>query len=95
MTRLTVGQNLITDYEGNVTTDTTGLELIKIHWCSVLSTEYAKYMTMDIGNFYLNTTLDRYKYMRININDIPQEVIDEYKLYELNLVHDGFVFVEI
>ena len=28
-TRLTVGGNLITDYEGDVTTDTAGLELIK------------------------------------------------------------------
>ena len=52
-------------------------------------------MTMDIGNFYLTTTLDRYEYTRININDVPQKVIDKYKLYELNLVHNGFVFVEI
>ena len=90
-----MGGNLITDYEGDVTTDAAGLELIKIHWCSVLSTEHAQYMTMDIGNFYLNTTLDRYEYMRIHINDVPQEVIDEYRIYELNLVHNGFVFVEI
>jgi hypothetical protein len=55
------------------------LELIKLHWLSVLSTKNAKYMTMDIGNFYLNTPLDRFEYMRINISDVPQEVIDEYK----------------
>ena len=94
-TRLTVGGNLITDYEGDVTTDTAGLELIKMHWCYVLSTEGAKYMTMDIGNFYLNTSLDQPEYMRININDVPQEVIDEYKLYERNLVHNGFVYIKI
>ena len=57
-TRLTIEGNLITDYEGNVTIDTAGLELIKVHWCSVLSTSGAKYMKMDIGNFYLNTELD-------------------------------------
>ena len=94
-TRLTVGGNLITDYEGDVTTDTAGLELIKMHWCSVLSTEHARYMTMNIEDFYLNTTLDRYEYMRININNAPQEVIDEYRISELNLVHNGFIFVEI
>ena len=94
-TRLTVGGNIITDHEGDVTTNTAGLELIKIHWCSVLSSEYAKYMTMYIVNFYLNTTLGQYQYMRINVNDVPQEVIDQYKLYELNLVHNKFVFVKI
>jgi hypothetical protein len=52
-------------------------------------------MTMDIGNFYLNTPLDRFKYMRINISDVPQEVIDEYKLYENNYVVNGCVYVEI
>jgi hypothetical protein len=62
-TRLTVGGNLITDYTGETSTDTAGLELIKLHWLSVLSTKGAKYMTMDIGNFYLNTPLDRYEYM--------------------------------
>ena len=33
--------------------------------------------------------------MRISNHDVPQEVIDGYKLYGLNLVHNGFVFVEI
>lgn len=94
-TRLTVGGNLITDYTGETSTDTAGLELIKLHWLSVLSTKDAKYMTMDIGNFYLNTPLDRYEYMRINITDVPQEVIDEYKLYENNYVISGCVYVEI
>ena len=55
----------------------------------------AKYMTMDIGNFYLNMILDQYENTRININDIPQEVIDEYKLYEHKLVLNGFVYVEL
>jgi hypothetical protein len=50
---------------------------------------------MDIGNFYLNTPLVRYEYMRINTTDIPQEVIDEYKLYENNYVINGCVYVEI
>lgn len=58
-TRLTVGGNLLTDYEGDVATDTVGLEIIKLHWCSMLSSKGARYMTMDIGNFYLNTDLDQ------------------------------------
>ena len=52
-------------------------------------------MTMYIGNIYLNITLDQYENMRINISYIPQELIDEYKVYDLNYVHNGFMFVEI
>jgi hypothetical protein len=33
--------------------------------------------------------------MHINITDVPQEVIDEYKLYENNYVLNGCVYVKI
>ena len=67
--------NLITDYTGKISTETAGLELIKVHWNSVLSTNKAKYMTMDISNMYLNTPLDRFEYMRMPLTDIPQETV--------------------
>ena len=56
-------------------------------------TENAKYMTIDIGNFYTNTPMDRYKYMRMHISEIPQEIIDEY--YLLSKVSDGYVYFRI
>ena len=59
----------------------------------VLSKPNTKYMTIDIGNFYMNTPMDRYKYMRMNINEIPQEVIDEYDL--LPKVSDGYIYFRI
>jgi hypothetical protein len=62
--RITVGGNLI-DYPGELTTNTADLVTSKILWNSVLSTPDAKYMTVDIKNFYLNTPLDRYEYMRV------------------------------
>ena len=62
-TRTTAGGNLITDYPGDVSTDTASLETIKIHWNSVVSTPGAKWMGMDISNMYLNTPLDRFEYM--------------------------------
>ena len=49
---------------------------VKLHWNSVLSTPNAKYMCLDIGNFYLSATLDRYKYMKMPINLFPQWTID-------------------
>ena len=30
-------------------------------------------MTMDIQDFYLNTPMARYKYMQLNISDMPDD----------------------
>jgi hypothetical protein len=43
---------------------TADLLTIKLLINSVISTAGAKFMTMDIKDFYLNTPMDRYKYMR-------------------------------
>ena len=39
--------------------------MVKILLNSVLSTEGAKFMTIDIKDFYLNTPMERYEYMRM------------------------------
>jgi hypothetical protein len=50
-------------------------------------------MCGDIKNFYLGTPMARYKYLRLPITIIPQEIINAYSL--LNLVHKGHVYLEI
>jgi hypothetical protein len=50
-------------------------------------------MTLDLENFYLNTPMPRYEYMRIPMNIIPPEVIAQYNLD--TLAENGFVMVEI
>ena len=55
----------------------------KILWKSVLSTPGAKYFTLDISNFYLGTPMDRPEYMRIPYKIILQEIIDKYKLNDI------------
>ena len=47
-------------------------------------------MTIDIGNFYTNTPMDRYEYMRMHIAEILPEIIDKYNL--LPKVCDGYVY---
>ena len=37
-------------------------------------------MTADIKSFYLETPLDRYEYMAMNLNDIPDEFRQQYGL---------------
>ena len=50
--RITASGNLI-NYPGELTTRTADLTTSKLMWNSVLSTEGAKYMCLDIKNFYL------------------------------------------
>jgi hypothetical protein len=33
----------------------------------------AKFLVIDINNFYLNTSLERFEYMVINVSSLPQE----------------------
>ena len=61
-TRLTMqGDRII--YSGDCGTPTVVLLTVKLHQNSTISTKHARYMTIDIKKFYLNTPMERYKYM--------------------------------
>ena len=51
-------------------------------------------MTIDIKDFYLNTLMPRYKYMRIELEDLPEDFIEEYNLQD-KVTKDGYVYVKI
>ena len=55
-TRFTVGGDKI-DYPGKVATPTADMLDAKILFNSVISTKGARFMTIDISNFYLMTPL--------------------------------------
>ena len=64
-----------------------------MHINSTLPRPNRKYCSFDVKNFYLNTPMERYEYMKIPIAQIPEEIINEYKLR--NKVHtDGTVYIE-
>lgn len=92
-TRLTVGGDRI-NYPDEVGTPTADLLLVKTHLNSVISTPNARYMTIDISNFYLNTPMSRPEYVRLKLDDIPEEVIVEYKLRQL-ATPDGYVYIQV
>ena len=60
---------------------------------SIVSTSRSRYAILDIKNFYLYNKLPSPEYMRIDINIIPKQIIQEYKLN--NIVHNGYVYIEI
>jgi hypothetical protein len=70
-TILTIGGDKI-EYPGDKSTRTAGLTTAKILINSVISTLGAKFLVIDIKNFYLNTPLGRFEYMVINLSSLPQ-----------------------
>jgi hypothetical protein len=70
------------NYPGKVATPTADMLVVKILFNSVISTRGARFMTLDISNFYLVTPLKRPEYIQVKIDDIPEEIINEYKLRE-------------
>ena len=91
-TRFVVGGDRI-NYPGEVATPTADMMVAKILFNSVVSTKGAKFMTMDISNFYLMTPLKRPEYIRVSLKDIPEEIIKEYKLKDIAL-ENGTVHIE-
>jgi hypothetical protein len=90
-TRFVVGGDRI-NYPGEVATPTADMLVAKILFNSVISTKGAKFMTIDISNFYLNTPMKRPEYIRLNIRDIPKEIINEYKLNDI-VDKDGSIYL--
>jgi hypothetical protein len=53
----------------------------------------AKYMCLDIKNFYLGAPFDRYKYMKMPLELFPEWIRTQYNLDKLAL--NGFVYLEM
>ncbi len=90
--RATLGGNLI-HYPDDVGTPTANLLLIKIFLNSVISSDGARFATADLSNFYLMTPLKRTEYGRVKMMDIPNKIINEYKLHDKAI--DGWVYFKV
>ncbi len=90
--RFTVGGDKV-DYPGETYTKTADLTSAKILFNSVISTPDARFMGIDLKDFYLTADLDRYEYMFIPVKCLPQKIMDLYNLEPL--VHNGKVYCEI
>ncbi len=81
-------------YLGDAGTLTADLLTVKLLINSIISTQGAKFMTMDIKDFYLNTPMAQYEYMRLKILDMPDNVIEHSKLRNM-ITPDGHIYCEI
>ena len=78
--RGTLGGNQGDPYLGEKSAYVADLITIKLLLNLVVSTPSAKFMTMDIKDFYLGIALTRKQYMRIHRNQIPTETIKYFHL---------------
>lgn len=70
------------------------LLLVKMLLNSVVSTPGAKFFTIDIKNFYLNTPMKRREYMRMKMENFPEDAIQQCKLKN-KVATDGYIYVKI
>jgi len=90
--RATVGGDKI-EYNDDVSTPTVDITTVNMLMNDIISTDDARAMTLDIKNFYLNTPLPEFEYVRIPISTLPSDIINHYQLHDL--VDNGFVMAEI
>jgi hypothetical protein len=76
-TRITMGGNLV-NYPGDCGTPTADLLTVKLLLNSIISTSNAKFMTIDIKDFYLCMPMSRYEYFRMKLELFPEDIIEEY-----------------
>jgi Reverse transcriptase (RNA-dependent DNA polymerase). len=91
--RVTVGGNLL-EYDADTGTPAADLTTTKLFLNSVISTESARFMNMDVKDFYLNNVMKIFEYMKIHLSQIPDDVIRQYNLREI-ADDNGFVCIEI
>jgi hypothetical protein len=90
--RCTVGGNLI-KYPGPTYSPTADLTTFKLFLNSVISTPNAKFMDMDIKDFYLCSTMPEPEYMLVPYSLFPPDIIKEYNIDKL--VRNGMVLAKV
>jgi hypothetical protein len=88
-----MGGNLV-NYPGDCGTPTADLLTVKLLLNSIISTPNAKFLTLDLKDFYLMTPTKRYEYFCMKLELFPQDIIDEYDLTS-KVDHNGNVHCEV
>jgi hypothetical protein len=92
-TCLTIGGNCIT-YRGYCGTPTIDIVTVKHHLNSVVSTKGARYCSINLKDFYLNTTMARPEFMCMKLAELPKEFTRIYKLHDL-VNANSFISIKI
>ena len=92
-TRLTFGGNN-TNTTIDCGTPTANLLTVKRLINGIVLAPGAKFLELDLKYFYLNTTMERPEYLRMKINNFPEDLIEQYKLKD-KVDTKGFVILRV
>ena len=67
------------------------LTTLKLLINSIVSTLDAKFITIDVKYFYLNTQMAQSEYVRLKLSNLPESVVQNYHL-EDKATQDGYVY---
>ena len=81
------------DYPGEVKSPTTDIATSKTLIKSTISIPDAIFLCADISKFYLNKLMNRYEYMQLPFDIIPQDIINEANLSVI--AHNRKVYINI
>ena len=68
--------------------------MVKLVLSSIIFTAGADFVTLGIKKFSLCTPLDRWGYLRLKLDNLPEYVIELHNLRD-NTTEDGYVYVEV
>ena len=77
--RICVGVNRI-HCPWDCVTPTVDMITVKLLLNSIVWKPNAKFMSIEIKDFYLNMSIPRYEYMRLKLSDLPNNVICQYNM---------------
>ena len=80
--RVTVGGNIL-DYPGATTTNCASFTKTKCLLNSTILTPDARFMTLDIKDFYYITPMSQYEYMKLALDYFPDDIIGQYIMRSL------------
>ena len=85
------------NYNGVTASYQAAMSTVKLLLNKNISIDDSRWMTMDVADMYLHSRLpdDQYEYMVLNIDEIPQEIIDTYKIMDYVSTGDTKAYVEV
>ena len=90
--RITVGGDKL-DFCGDASSVAASIATVKLLLNSVVSTKGAKFTTADIKYFFCASFFPDPEYMKMKLKIIPQEIIDQYQLQDLE--KDVWVYIRL
>ena len=91
--KLIVGEDKI-KYPRDCGTPMADLLTVKLFLNRVISTLIYKFVTSGIENFYINTPMARYKYIRLKLNNFLKYFIKYYGINE-KAMKDGWLYIKL